>query len=312
MFRLRFNQTGYINSTVKILNQFLTESNLSNSYNNNTLLLSLTVSQQQVKMSNNVWGNVYWNNKNDQENRQIMGNHQSPFNNINMGNMQSGPFGSSWKSSGHSSLPLNTHQGSNILGNSGPSSWRHCGSTSNVWGSKGNSRNMSTDVSRASSVSSQAWGEMMDGAILDELKSAKSSPFSSLSYHVNKFWGHVSAINIPVQLSLYCIVIKIIIYKKCNNSTNKSYVTKSQFFAMTTFCTGGVKCVGQTSFCLSSLYPLRTAVSACAWSMGVCVHFTDWSQASFFQPWFPPRAKPVRVSNIVYSRHSAKLHIQSP
>ena len=230
MFRLRFNQTGYINSTVKILNQFLTESNLSNSYNNNTLLLSLTVSQQQVKMSNNVWGNVYWNNKNDQENRQIMGNHQSPFNNINMGNMQSGPFGSSWKSSGHSSLPLNTHQGSNILGNSGPSSWRHCGSTSNVWGSKGNSRNMSTDVSRASSVSSQAWGEMMDGAILDELKSAKSSPFSSLSYHVNKFWGHVSAINIPVQLSSYCIVIKIIIYKKCNNSTNKSYVKKSQFF----------------------------------------------------------------------------------
>merc|ERR1711971_117174 len=141
--------------------------------------------------SNNVWGNVYWNNKSDQENRQNMGNqHPSPFSNINMGNIQSGPFGScgaSWKSSGPSSLPLTNHKNSNIFGNSGPNSWMHCGSSSNVWGSKGNSRNMSTDVSRASSVSSQAWGEMMDGAILDELKSAKSSPFSSLSYHVNKF-----------------------------------------------------------------------------------------------------------------------------
>ena len=81
---------------------------------------------------------------------------------------------------------------------------------------------------------------------------------------------------------------------------------------MTTFCTGGVKCVSQTSFCLSSLYPLRTAVSAWAWSMGVCVHFTDWSQASFFQPWFPPRAKPVRVSNIVNSRHSANYTSSPP
>ena len=137
--------------------------------------------------NNNVWGNVYWNSK-TQENSSNQP--QGLFNNINMGNMQSGPFGSSgasWKSSGPTSLPLNTHNNNSNNICSGPGSWMKCGSSTSVWGSQGSSRSMSRDMSRTSSVSSQVWGEMMDGAILDEIKSAKNSPFSSLSYQVNTF-----------------------------------------------------------------------------------------------------------------------------
>ena len=77
---------------------------------------------------------------------------------------------------------------------------------------------------------------------------------------------------------------------------------------MTTFRPKVVKCVARHLFAFPRLSPhscvrlfLRSLVSS------VCVHLATGAKPPIFQPWFPPRAKPVRVSNIVICRHTCSF-----
>ena len=63
--------------------------------------------------------------------------------------------------------------------NSGPQSMVWLGHQANNNINISNSAKMSS----ASSVSSQAWGEMMDSAIMDELTSMRAGSFSSLKIY---------------------------------------------------------------------------------------------------------------------------------
>lgn len=77
---------------------------------------------------------------------------------------------------------------------------------------------------------------------------------------------------------------------------------------MTTFCSRAVNCVSQTSFCLSSLCPHSCGRCPGLW-VSACISPTG-AKPPIFQPRFPPRAKPVRVSNmVIINRH--KRHSQS-
>ena len=143
----------------------------------------------------NLWSNVYWNQKNSEEDsndsQNNSYNNNSPFNNPNT---LAGAFGSrgfNQYSSGPASLPLSRPSHTNNFNsindydmdkscsnvNSGPNSM--------IWLGHQTNNNMSTSakMSSASSVSSQAWGEMMDSAIMDELTSMRAGSFSSLKIY---------------------------------------------------------------------------------------------------------------------------------
>ena len=143
----------------------------------------------------NLWSNVYWNQKNSEEDsndsQNNSYNNNSPFNNPNT---LAGAFGSrgfNQYPSGPSSLPLSRTSTTNNFNsinnydmersysnaNSGPQSMVWLGHQANI-----NISN-SAKMSSASSVSSQAWGEMMDSAIMDELTSMRAGSFSSLKIY---------------------------------------------------------------------------------------------------------------------------------
>jgi len=148
-----------------------------------------------TRTETNLWSNVYWNQKKDnndssQSSNSSSNSYNSPFNNPNITN---GAFGSrgfdNQYPSGPSSLPLarspNANNNYNIYDcdmekssfsnvNSGPNSMILFGHQSN--------NNMTNSVtsakmSNASSVSSQAWGEMLDSAIMDELTSMRKDKY---------------------------------------------------------------------------------------------------------------------------------------
>merc|ERR1712227_1040396 len=144
-----------------------------------------TTKTMKTRTETNLWSNVYWNQKKSEDNN-------------DSSKSKSGAFGSrgfdNQYPSGPSSLPLarspNSNNNYNIYDcemeksslsnvNSGPNSMI-------LFGHQSNNNNMtnslsSAKMSNASSVSSQAWGEMLDSAILDELTSMRKGSFSSLT-----------------------------------------------------------------------------------------------------------------------------------
>lgn len=80
---------------------------------------------------------------------------------------------------------------------------------------------------------------------------------------------------------------------------------------MTTFCPRAVNCVSQTSFCLSQSLSTQLCPPGSGLWVSVCISPTGaTAKPPIFLPRFPPRAKPVRVSNMVINRHNS--HSQSP
>merc|ERR1712029_596225 len=162
-----------------------------------------TTKTMKTRTETNLWSNVYWNqkkseDKNDssQSSCSSSNSYNSPFNNPNITNGAFGSrgFNNQQYPSGPSSLPLarspNSNNNYNIYDcdmeksslsnvNSGPNSMILFGHQSN--NNNNNNGVTSAKMSNASSVSSQAWGEMLDSAILDELTSMRKGSFSSLT-----------------------------------------------------------------------------------------------------------------------------------
>merc|ERR1711983_238098 len=146
-----------------------------------------TTKTMKTRTETNLWSNVYWNQKKSEDNNDSSksscsssNSYKSPFNNPNITNGAFGSrgFNNQQYPSGPSSLPLarspNSNNNYNIYDcemekssfsnvNSGPNSMILFGYQSN------NINVTSAKMSNASSVSSQAWGEMLDSAIMDEL-----------------------------------------------------------------------------------------------------------------------------------------------
>ena len=117
--------------------------------------------------NNNLWSNASWNNNNQNSKQSQKSIWTSGFENPFSTKTQSGAFGSkgmSWaSSSGPTSLPCqSTTKNQNLY------SWH-------------NSNSSSSQMSCASSTSSDAWGEMIDSVIMDEIKDACNSNFSNFA-----------------------------------------------------------------------------------------------------------------------------------
>ena len=160
----------------------------------------------------NVWSNVYWNNSTTEngENHQHMNNMNNPPQSQYSGfQVKSGAFGSSWNSSGPSSLPVcNTEKQpqTGFYDNSGPRS---------LWGQHNDlgqkSQTSSGASSQSSSMSSQAWGDMLDSVIMDEvqrMKQSNSGSFSSLSSM--QYWSSTKSSNHNNQKC--ALIVSILLY----------------------------------------------------------------------------------------------------
>lgn len=171
----------------------LTDSQLS------TTTSRTTTSIMKTNQESNIWSNVYWNQVNSENDQNIANTSQPPSafqTPYQLQQMKSGPFGSSsvWNSSGPTSLPMTSSEPKSFNlydfemeksynnNNSGPNSMLFLGQQSKDFSMR--SHCGSEAASRTSSMSSQAWGDMLDNVIMDEvsrMKQNNSGSFSSLN-----------------------------------------------------------------------------------------------------------------------------------